>query len=252
MKRPTLLEIIRTALYIGTIGYRGSAILALMKKVIVHEKAWISEEEFMNALSLAALSFSGITFLHWNVVYIILISGLLGALFFYFSGEFEQEKMPGHLKVEIDGLKIGKLQNYLPLFIMAGLLAALFWLISGTWTIYATFLKIGALAFGGGYAAIPLVQQVVVDGMHWLNLTAFRDGIALGQITPGPVFITATFIGFKVKGIIGALIATIGIFTPSLAAIMEIPGQIGHPFRLKSATDSGANRPVIPIQIGHL
>jgi chromate transporter len=46
--------------------------------------------------------------------------------------------------------------------------------------------------------------------MHWLDLTAFHDGIALGQITPGPVFITATFIGYKVAGIIGALVATVG------------------------------------------
>jgi chromate transporter len=319
MKRPTLLEIIRTALYIGTIGYGGPAILALMKKVIVHEKAWISEEEFMNALSLsqilpgavgvtmfgyighklrkpwggilapfsfvlpsmiaitalawayftygnlqfvhsifmglgalviallinatlimgksvfpkidrnsykgitiAALSFSGITFLHLNVIYIILISGVFGALFFYFSGEFEQEKMPRHLKVEIDVPKVGRLQNYLPLLLMAGVLVTIFWFITGTWIIFATFMKIGALAFGGGFTAIPLIQQVVVDGMNWLNLTAFRDGIALGQITPGPVFITATFIGFKVKGIIGALVATIGIFTPSLAAIILV------------------------------
>lgn len=319
MKRPTLLEIIRTALYIGTIGYGGPAILALMKKVIVHEKAWISEEEFMNALSLsqilpgatgvslwgyighklrkpwggilapfsfvlpsmiaitvlawayfaygkltfihsifmglgalvvallinatlimgksvfpqmdrnsykgitiAVLSFLGITFLHWNVIFIILISGAFGVLFFYFSGEFEQEKMPGHLKVEIDIPKIGRLQNYLPLMLMALILATIFWFVTGTLTIFVTFLKIGALAFGGGFTAIPLIQQVVVDGMHWLNLTAFRDGIALGQITPGPVFITATFIGFKVKGIIGALVATIGIFTPSLAAIVLV------------------------------
>jgi chromate transporter len=85
-----------------------------------------------------------------------------------------------------------------------------------------TFLKIGSLAFGGGFTAIPLIQHVIVDGMRWLNLTAFRDGIALGQITPGPVFITATFIGFKVQGIIGALVATIGIFTPSLAAIILV------------------------------
>ena len=97
---------------------------------------------------------------------------------------------------------------------------AIFWFVDGTWIIFATFLKIGALAFGGGFTAIPLIQHVVVDGMHWLDLTAFRDGIALGQITPGPVFITATFIGYKVAGIIGALVATIGIFTPSLAAII--------------------------------
>lgn len=319
MKQPTLLEIVKTALYIGTIGYGGPAILALMKKVIVHEKGWISEEEFMNALSLsqilpgavgvtlfgyighklrkpwggilaplsfvlpsmiaimalawayftygdlkfvhsifmglgalviallinatlimgksvfpkidrnsykgitiATLSFLGITFLHLNVIYIILISGVFGALFFYFSGEFEQEKMPGNLKVEIGVPKAGRLQNYLPLLLMSGALATIFWFVAGTWTIYTTFLKIGALAFGGGFTAIPLIQHVVVDGMHWLSLTAFRDGIALGQITPGPVFITATFIGFKVKGIIGALVATIGIFTPSLAAIIIV------------------------------
>jgi chromate transporter len=96
----------------------------------------------------------------------------------------------------------------------------LFWLFEGTWTIFKTFFKIGSLAFGGGFSAIPLIQHVVVDGMRWLDLTAFRDGIALGQITPGPVFITATFIGYKVQGIIGAVIATIGIFTPSLAAII--------------------------------
>lgn len=319
MKRPSLLEIMKTALYIGTIGYGGPAILALMKKVIVHEKEWISEEEFMNALSLAAilpgavgvtlfgyighklrkpwggilapfsfvlpamiaitllawayftygelkfvhsifmglgalvvallvhatlmmgksvfpkidrysykgiiiaaLSFSGIIFLHLNVIYIILISGIIGAFFFYFSGEFEQEKMPGDLKVEMAVPKAGKFQNYLPLLLIAGTLAAIFWFVTGTWTLYATFLKIGALAFGGGYTAIPLIQQVVVDGMQWLNLTAFRDGIALGQITPGPVFITATFIGFKVKGVIGALVATLGIFTPSLAAILLV------------------------------
>jgi chromate transporter len=317
MKRPTLLEIVKTALYIGTIGYGGPAILALMKKVIVNEKAWISEEEFMNALSLSqilpgavgvtlfgyighklrkpwggilapfsfimpamiaitvlawayftygnlkfvhsifmglgalvvallinatlimaksvfpkidrnsykgitivVLSFLGITFLHLNVVYIILISGVLGTLFFYFSGEFEQEKMPGHLKAEIDVSKVGRLQNYLPFLIIAVVLATIFWFVTGTWTIFTTFLKIGALAFGGGFTAIPLIQHVVIDGMHWLNLTSFRDGIALGQITPGPVFITATFIGFKVKGIIGALVATIGIFTPSLTAII--------------------------------
>jgi chromate transporter len=173
-------------------------------------------------ITIAVLSFLGITFLHWNVVYIILISGAFGVLFFYFSGEFEQEKMSGHLKVEIDIPKVGRLQNYLLLLLMALVLATIFWFVTGTWTIYTTFLKIGALAFGGGFTAIPLIQHVVIDGMHWLNLKAFRDGIALGQITPGPVFITATFIGFKVKGIIGALVATIGIFTPSLAAIILV------------------------------
>ena len=92
-------------------------------------------------------------------------------------------------------------------------------MVDGTWTLFATFFKIGSFAFGGGFTAIPIIQHIVVDGMHWLDLIAFRDGIALGQITPGPVFITAAFIGYKVQGTIGAVIATIGIFTPSLAAM---------------------------------
>ncbi|MGV8058198.1 MAG: chromate efflux transporter [Smithellaceae bacterium] len=317
MKRPALLEILKTALYIGTIGYGGPAILALMKKVIVHEKAWLTEEEFMNALSLAqilpgavgvtlfgyighklrapwggllapfafafpamsaitvlawayftygnlnfvhsifmglgamvvallvnatmmmgksvfpksdhnsykgiaivALAFSGMMFLRWNVVYIILISGLLGFLFLYFSGEFGEVTMPPQIKVAIVPPKVRRWQSFLPVFVTVGLLFTTFWFFDGTWIIFVTFLKIGALGFGGGFTAIPLIQHIVVDGMHWLDLTAFRDGIALGQITPGPVFITATFIGYKIAGIIGALVASLGIFAPSLAAII--------------------------------
>ena len=108
----------------------------------------------------------------------------------------------------------------MPAAALGVLLAVTFWLVDGTWTLFATFFKIGSFAFGGGFTAIPIIQSVVVDGMHWLDLTAFRDGIALGQITPGPVSITATFIGYKVQGMIGAVIATIGISTPSLAAMM--------------------------------
>jgi len=317
MKRPTLFEILKTALYVGAVGYGGPAILALMKKVIVHEKEWISDEEFMNALSLsqilpgatgvtllgyigqklkggwggilmpfafvfpamaaitvlawayfsfgdlkfvhsifmglgamvvallvnatlmmgrsvfqgmdrnavkglviAALSFLGILYLRWNVVYIILISGALGALFFYFGGAIRQGKKPERPVAAVEVPEASGWRNLLPPAVLGVLLAVVFWLVDGTWSLFATFFKIGSLAFGGGFTAIPIIQSIVVDGMHWLDLTAFRDGIALGQITPGPVFITATFIGYKVQGIIGAVIATIGIFAPSLAAMM--------------------------------
>jgi chromate transporter len=170
--------------------------------------------------TISVLAFLGIYFLHWNVVYIILASGALGSLFFYFSGEFEQEKMPDRLKVGIEIPRASKLPSFFPAAALGGLLAIIFYLVPGTWAIFTTFFKIGMFAFGGGFSAIPLIQHVVVDGMHWLDVTAFRDGIAMGQITPGPVFITATFIGYKVHGLTGALVATIAIFTPSLAAIM--------------------------------
>jgi chromate transporter len=75
--------------------------------------------------------------------------------------------------------------------------------------------KIGALAFGGGYTAIPLIQYEVVDRFEWLTTKQFLDGIAMGQVTPGPILITATFIGFKLSGLLGALVATVGIFSSS-------------------------------------
>jgi chromate transporter len=77
------------------------------------------------------------------------------------------------------------------------------------------FLKVGTVIFGGGFAAIPFLQHEVVDVHHWLSMREFIDGVALGQITPGPVAITAAFIGYKVLGFWGALIAALGTFLPS-------------------------------------
>jgi len=76
------------------------------------------------------------------------------------------------------------------------------------------FFRIGILVFGNGFTMIPLIQQQVVNVYHWLDLEQFAAGIALGQITPGPIVITATFVGYKVAGTLGALAATIGIFAP--------------------------------------
>lgn len=79
----------------------------------------------------------------------------------------------------------------------------------------AVFLKVGALLFGGGFASIPFLQQEVVQVRHWLTMREFIDGVALGQMTPGPVAITATFIGYKVLGLGGAFLATLAVFLPS-------------------------------------
>ena len=75
--------------------------------------------------------------------------------------------------------------------------------------------KIGALAFGGGFTAIPLIQYEMVERFQWLSTKEFLDGIALGQVTPGPILITATFVGYKVSSLLGAFMATLGIFFPS-------------------------------------
>jgi len=82
------------------------------------------------------------------------------------------------------------------------------------------FLRMGAVTFGGGFVMIPLIEKEVVESRGWLSHQEFADATALGQITPGPVLITATFIGYHVAGTLGALVATISIFLPSFLMTM--------------------------------
>jgi chromate transporter len=81
-------------------------------------------------------------------------------------------------------------------------------------------LKVDIFAFGGGFASVPLMLHQVVAVHHWLDSRTFMDGIALGQVTPGPIVITATFVGYQVAGTAGAVVGTIGIFTPSVLMVL--------------------------------
>jgi len=86
------------------------------------------------------------------------------------------------------------------------------------------FAKTGALVFGSGLAIVPFLRDGVVDQHHWLNPAQFLDAVAIGLITPGPVVITAGFIGYLVAGLPGAVVATVAIFTPIYLAVV-IPGR---------------------------
>ncbi|MDH6105051.1 chromate efflux transporter [Anabaenopsis tanganyikae CS-531] len=87
-------------------------------------------------------------------------------------------------------------------------------------TLTIFFLKVGSFIFGGGLVIIPLLELEVVNQFHWLTPREFIDGVAIGEFTPGPVVITAAFIGYKVAGALGALISCVAIFTPSFLFIM--------------------------------
>jgi chromate transporter len=81
-------------------------------------------------------------------------------------------------------------------------------------------MKLGALAFGGGFTMVPLIQRDVVERAGWLTTREFIDGIALGQVTPGPIVITATFVGYRIGGLLGALTSTGAVFLPSFLILM--------------------------------
>ena len=86
------------------------------------------------------------------------------------------------------------------------------------------FLKAGAFIFGSGLAIVPFLREGVVEQHHWLTERQFLDAVAMGLITPGPVVITATFIGYLVSGPIGAIVATLGIFVPIYMGVV-VPGR---------------------------
>ena len=82
------------------------------------------------------------------------------------------------------------------------------------------FANISLTLFGGGYVFIPYLDKIIVDQLGWLTQREFIDSIAMGQITPGPILITATFIGYKINGLLGAFLSTLSIFLPSSVVII--------------------------------
>ncbi len=107
------------------------------------------------------------------------------------------------------------------LFLPIGLALALLYLASDVlWRLSLLMLKIDLFAFGGGFASLPLMLREVVSVQKWMNYKTFMDGIALGQVTPGPIVITSAYVGYFVHGLSGAIIATFSIFTPSFLVLV--------------------------------
>jgi chromate transporter len=89
--------------------------------------------------------------------------------------------------------------------------------------LFWAFFQIGVLAFGGGYATLPLIQARAVNDYGWITVTEFTDILTISQMTPGPIGINAaTFVGTKVGGLFGAVIATLGVVAPSFIIVLAL------------------------------
>ena len=90
-------------------------------------------------------------------------------------------------------------------------------------SIYASFFLIGGLTFGGGYAMLPMLTREIVDKHHWATEEELLDYFAIGQCTPGIIAVnTATIVGYRQRGFLGSLLATLGVVTPSVVIILAI------------------------------
>jgi len=161
---------------------------------------------------IAVLSFLAF-FLQWNFVLIFVFAAVAGLLLRLERPQAKAAPSGG------PSLEVVKGKEHLVVALLAAFIClalVLSYIVDPKITALSLNLsKIGALAFGGGFPAIPLIQYEMVDRFQWLTTKEFLDGIALGQVTPGPILITATFIGYKVSNVLGATMATLGIFFPS-------------------------------------
>ena len=129
-------------------------------------------------------------------------------------------------------------------------LLALFLLFPKLFSLAVLMMKVDAFAFGGGFASLPLMYHEIVTVRGWMDSKTFMDGIALGQVTPGPIVITSTFVGYILQGLTGALTASVAIFTPSFVMLVAITPVFD---RLKASPYfSGATKGILISFVGLL
>ena len=148
-------------------------------------------------------------------VLVIILAALLGLVLFKKTAQPNSGSNPG-----------GKSNPTRPLLILASVSAlafvALFFMERRLYDLAAVMFRIDLFAFGGGFASVPLMFHEIVEVRSWMDSQTFLNGIALGQITPGPIVITATFVGYLLYGLFGAVVATLSVFLPSFLMVIGL------------------------------
>jgi len=153
-----------------------------------------------------------------NPIAVIVLAALLGVLL------YGRRKAAPDLQAGVRPAIPGgwRWQLALLLLVAAASLVVLFVAHRELFDLGVLMLRIDLFAFGGGFASVPLMYHEVVDVRSWMDEKTFMNGIALGQVTPGPIVITATFVGYLMHGMAGAVVATICIFIPSFLLVVGI------------------------------
>jgi chromate transporter len=186
--------------------------------IIFHSGFKLSISLFKKDIFLYSLFFASILagiFLKFNIIYLIIISALISLIFYSLTNKEKKLNIfSAILLIPLIHPLLALLQN------VKGVLSEK--LIELT----LLFLKVGSLTYGSGFVIVGVLRQEVVEKLGWLTAKEFIDGIAFGQITPGPVVITSTFIGYMVAGIPGSIISTLFIFLPTFIFVMLLAPRI--------------------------
>jgi len=192
-------------------GLQAIIVAIVANAVVSFAKASLKNWKDAAIVAVAALLF----LMRVNPIIVILLSALLGLLL-HRKRTFQRVPSSETSRFPIRGF----------LLTMLGVTAVcVFLLLSGDRRLFhlaILMLRIDLFAFGGGFASLPIMYHEVVDVRSWVDSHTFLNGIALGQVTPGPIIITATFIGYMVHGVSGAVIATLSIFLPSLLLVIVV------------------------------
>lgn len=167
----------------------------------------------------ATASFIAVYFFnsHWAILVTLALSAVAGTLLFKPGVEPRTTPSRAWQRVVI----------WLAVFALG--LVVIIWLSSGTLLgkIFEQFSVVSLSLFGGGYVMIPILKSMLVDQLAWITDQEFVYGISVGQVTPGPILISATFFGYKVAGLTGAIVATVAIFTPSAILMLLLSAIFG-------------------------
>ena len=167
------------------------------------------------ALLLSILSFT-LTSLIKGYISIILPLLVCGGLNLLYNGDkIKKITNPKKAFIRVKGIIIASLvMTILLVFLNTAPISTI------NFNLSKVFANISLTLFGGGYVFIPYLDKIIVEQLGWLTQREFIDSIAMGQITPGPILITATFIGYKMNGLLGAFLSTLSIFLPSSVVII--------------------------------
>lgn len=214
-----LLPSIAAVIALSALYFRYHALPALQAAVaglgpvviaLISGAAWSLGRKSIRSVPAAAIALGALAagVMKMNAAWVLLAAGVLGLLL---ALPDSAEQAP-----PVDRRPTGPIS-------MAAAIA-----LPGLGTVAAMFLKIGFVFFGGGFVLIPVLHQRLVNELHWLNGREFLDGVAISNLTPGPVAVLATFAGFRIAGVAGALAATAALMTPAILLMMALTAGYGR------------------------